>query len=521
MSTIRNALKEGLDRDEFVITAEYCLPPRGESLATLEALADYVRDDDRVHAIALTDRVTSETDYDPIEPATRVMERSAKVPMVHLSGKGHTPDSMRERLKRCRQLGLQNVLPITGDMPRAPETSAGGAPEPSQAGHAKAEPETSYVDSVQALALARQVDEELFLAAATSTFKYTEAQAIGQYMKMHRKLRHGARVIFNQVGYDLRKTEELVLYSQRIDHAIDAIAALYWLTPGFARFANAEHVPGVIISTDLCDRIAEVCKQPDGGRQARTDMMAAHILLCKAFGYRGVHVGGLKKADTFKRILDHVTQLDREGLDLDALWQRWCGHLRFESGRPVQCGPPDGFYLFAEDERGLNGCECTVLTEEVGPGLKYRMLRKVHDIVFDRGLRPGGLGERLLRALAVLPTFPEIGYGLERIIKSPLVGCQGCGSCSLPETEYVCVEGNCAKKLLNGPCGGSGLQGQCEVRPERECAWIEVYRRAKQEGHLTALEDGHLLAKDRRLQGSCSWINLALGLDHHGEEHRR
>jgi len=516
MSGAINALELGLERGEFLISLEYCLPPRGEPLDTLEAMCDYVRSDDRIHAIALTDRVTSETDYDPIEQAVRVMERSGKVPLVHLSGKDQTPESMRRRLEVCRRLGLRNVLPITGDMPRqAPEDS--GAPAPTKRGTDDAA-EIWYVDSVQSLVLARQVDEHFLLAAATSSFKYTEPQLMGQYGKMVKKLRWGARLIFNQVGYDLRKTQELMLYARHAGLALHAIAALYWLTPGFARFAHAGNVPGVIITADLCERIAQICKQPDRGKQARTDMMAVHILLCKQFGYRGVHIGGLRNPQSVQRILDHAARLEAEGLDLDALWERWCGHMRFDDGREVRCGPPEGFYLFEADERGLNRQDRPAPGEPVEAGLKYRLLQRIHDVLFERALGPGRTGERLVRALAAIPGLPQIGYVLERAIKGLLVGCRGCGSCSLPETEYVCVEGECAKRLLNGPCGGSRLDGSCEVYPDRTCAWVEIYRRAKAHGDLAVLQDGRLLVKDPALRGSCSWINLALGRDHHAGE---
>jgi len=45
----------------------------------------------------------------------------------------------------------------------------------------------------------------------------------------------------------------------------------------------------------------------------------------------------------------------------------------------------------------------------------------------------------------------------------------------------------CAKRLLNGSCGGS-RQGQCEVRPELGCGWQLIYDRAKSLGTLDRLE---------------------------------
>mgnify|MGYP005837449397 CR=1 FL=1 len=504
---IVNAFADGMDRGEFVVTLEYCLPPCGESLKALHAIADYAAGRPDVHAVALTDRVTSEGDYDPTAVAGEVMQRSGKTPLVHLSGKDRTPADLEERLRRCLDQGLENVLIVTGDMPR-PE-------RPGQV----IEPANGFLDSVQGVHVAGRLDPRLRIAAGISTFKYTEPEAMNQYIKMHKKIAHGARVIFNQVGYDLRKTQELTWYLRHSGESVPAIAALYWLAPGFARFALAGNVPGVLFTEDFCRRIEEICKEPDKGEGRRTDMMAIHIVLCRRFGYRGVHLGGLKKPESIDRVLRRAAELDTPENDVATLWSRWRDHLRFADGRFAELGPPEGFYVFAPDAQGLNTCEPVPQDGECYSSARYALLRAIHGVFFDRGLRPGGLGERLVRGLSRIPLVKSLGYVAERAAKIPLVGCQGCGSCSLPDTEYVCIEGKCAKHLTNGPCGGQH-DGHCEAYPERECAWVEIYRRAKSAGNLAILREHYVLPKDRRLKGTCSWINLCLGLDHHGAERR-
>lgn len=65
--------------------------------------------------------------------------------------------------------------------------------------------------------------------------------------------------------------------------------------------------------------------------------------------------------------------------------------------------------------------------------------------------------------------------------------CSGCGSCRLAEFAGICPITRCAKRLFNGPCGGS-QDGKCEVRPDLECAWQLIYDRAKAIGTLNRLE---------------------------------
>ena len=48
--------------------------------------------------------------------------------------------------------------------------------------------------------------------------------------------------------------------------------------------------------------------------------------------------------------------------------------------------------------------------------------------------------------------------------------CQACGNCLLATTGGICPISRCAKRLLNGPCGGS-TTGKCEINQEIDCAW--------------------------------------------------
>jgi ferredoxin len=65
--------------------------------------------------------------------------------------------------------------------------------------------------------------------------------------------------------------------------------------------------------------------------------------------------------------------------------------------------------------------------------------------------------------------------------------CLGCGDCVLADFGGICPVTRCAKRLLNGPCGGS-TETHCEVDPERPCAWQLIYRRLENIGQLDRLE---------------------------------
>ena len=65
--------------------------------------------------------------------------------------------------------------------------------------------------------------------------------------------------------------------------------------------------------------------------------------------------------------------------------------------------------------------------------------------------------------------------------------CLGCGDCMLAQFGGICPVTRCAKRLLNGPCGGS-TETHCEVDPDRPCAWQLIYKRLSAIGQLDRLE---------------------------------
>jgi ferredoxin len=65
--------------------------------------------------------------------------------------------------------------------------------------------------------------------------------------------------------------------------------------------------------------------------------------------------------------------------------------------------------------------------------------------------------------------------------------CSACGTCVLSEYGGICPITRCAKRLLNGPCGGS-REDRCEVAPDKQCAWQLIYNRLKDIGQLDRLK---------------------------------
>ena len=79
-----------------------------------------------------------------------------------------------------------------------------------------------------------------------------------------------------------------------------------------------------------------------------------------------------------------------------------------------------------------------------------------------------------------MPVYPGLNTQFMGILESQGVWtekCSGCGNCRLGEFAGICPITRCAKRLFNGPCGGS-QKGKCEVHPDLDCGWQLIYDRA-------------------------------------------
>ena len=113
------------------------------------------------------------------------------------------------------------------------------------------------------------------------------------------------------------------------------------------------------------------------------------------------------------------------------------------------------------------------------------------------------------------PAVQRIGYQrlerpvavVERQVKGLLFDCKMCGRCVLSSTGMSCPM-NCPKQLRNGPCGGVRANGNCEVKPEMRCVWVEAWGGAERiPGGLDAIQQLQPPV-DRRLEGTSAWLRV-------------
>lgn len=90
-----------------------------------------------------------------------------------------------------------------------------------------------------------------------------------------------------------------------------------------------------------------------------------------------------------------------------------------------------------------------------------------------------------------IPVYPGLNTEFMGLLEEQAVWtekCLGCGDCMLATFGGICPVTRCAKRLLNGPCGGSS-ETHCELDPDRPCAWQLIYARLKDIDQLERLDE--------------------------------
>ncbi len=109
-----------------------------------------------------------------------------------------------------------------------------------------------------------------------------------------------------------------------------------------------------------------------------------------------------------------------------------------------------------------------------------------------------GLGIQTVADLADIPVYAAsnslnyTGYHGMALTKK---ACDACAQCYLNITGGICPIVDCSKSLTNGQCGGA-KNGKCEVNPEKDCAWENIYQRLAAQGRLEEFQNQPVQIRD-------------------------
>ena len=144
--------------------------------------------------------------------------------------------------------------------------------------------------------------------------------------------------------------------------------------------------------------------------------------------------------------------------------------------------------------RNAEGSEISVLETTVERQCEREMVAEIKDKVAEveavLSLACGSGVQTMAEQFEDKPVFPAVNttfIGMPEKEGLWVEMCGACGDCFLDRTGGVCPVVRCAKGLLNGPCGGTRKGGKCEIDPEKDCAWVLIYRRLEKQGRLDVM----------------------------------
>jgi methylenetetrahydrofolate reductase (NADPH) len=453
------------------------------------ALAKCVKEavqDGRIQTFFLSDRPAYRQEFSSLSLAEDILAAGGE-PIVSLSMTFHDRNSVMDRLQKYHQAGVQHFLFVSGDYPTRTEN--------------KTLKPVFDTDSVQLLMLLADFLEEKSIAkgCVVCPFKSFESEQIWQYEKLRRKVSAGADFVVTQLGYDIRKFDELLGYCALHKIAAPLVANIFATDMQTARLIQARNIPGVKMPSSLL-RDLHGEKSDRKGIIART---AKSLAVLQGLGYHGALLGSSEiDFSEIKQIVDETEDLHHE-------WQNYVTELDYSDGSSTR------FYYFQKNpQNGLNSSEPAPVALKHFPSPTYSFSYFIDWLVYV----PQGPLFKLTGRFCHFCSTRKFWYAflwlLEYVSKRPLYGCNMCGDCTLYACGFLCYQSGCPKKLLNGPCGGS-IDGYCEVLPEKKrCYWAKVYHNMKGvRQHVTFVAPA-IPARDISLHRTSSWINFFTGKDH-------
>jgi len=491
-------LKSGLKQGDFVVVAEltggvaFSFAPIEKFLKAYQSdAAASIPQGYNFVGITFPQNPGGVANIDPTDVLAVVSEKKLLEELdfiPHLSCKDSNADGLVSSLAGFRQRGVESVLALTGDKP----TGAQGVFEVESIGLLSLIGKLNRESLVKAKPGKLESAHQFFAGAAVSPFKYTEASLMQQYYKMEKKIASGAQFLITQVGWDWKKSVELMRYIK--DNSIDVpvLGNVYWLTTlnPAPRLMHDIKLPGCFVSDAL------LAKLQSESVDEHIERAAQQVAMYKSIGAAGVDVGGVHDYDIFVRILRRADEIGED-------WVQYKDNVYWPAEKT--------FYLY--DEAG----QAAQLSKTKRTFSKY-FFDFMHRAILDpkyRGFRAFRTVMRFLRADRGKGFTYKTFNAIEKAFKYLAFECQECGDCYLPENFGLCTIGGCEKGMDNAPCGDATVDGYCGNNLERLCIGERIYSAASsQTGGRELLRRTINPPRIPALEHTSSIVNYLFAKDH-------
>ncbi len=486
--------------EKFVVTLEL-VPGREISGGAIDSIKQISRDaysDGRITAVSITDNPGGNPALSPDAIGREILDYGLDV-IVHFTCRDTNRMGMESRALQLARMGMKNILALTGDY-----SGKGFGGRGTPVFDFDSVILTSMLGDLNKRLIKTGHSEVFVTGCAVSPFKYTEAESWVQYRKMQRKIEAGSTFAITQLGYDVDKYEELLIFNRENNIRIPTLASLYLLGKGPAGVMHHGKVPGVYVSKRLLDTISKEYEVKGEGPKMAIERTARLGAVLKGIGYKGIHIGGVHKSfATVAAILDRMTAIEHT-------WQDYREEFREEES--------NRFYMYKKSPEPRHGkkrkedikLKCT-------DDVHYLFLRTAHDLFFDKTASLAPMYKKISFTLDKSNASWMLKMFLEDPFKKLMLSCQSCGDCGIQHVGFLCPESGCPKHTRNGACGGS-RDGYCEVNEDKYCVWVRAYYRMKRHNETDLLSAGFVPPRLWELKDTSSWINFHLNRDHQREK---
>ncbi len=478
-------------------------------------LAENLSKDNRIDWLSITDSAGGNPTISPDFLGKKIIGYGKSI-IIHISCKDQNRNGLESLVWKYASEKFNNLLVLSGDYP---VDGYKGIAQP-----------VFDIDSVGLLQMLNEMNiglkikgrkpdsyieldkTDFFLGCAVSPFKYSEAEQMMQYEKLKLKIDTGAKFIISQLGYDIRKSHELLNHLKDNKINLPVIGYIYLLSAGVANIFNKDLIPGCVVSDEFLEKINKEKKSDDKGKSFFIDFAAKQFIALKAMGYKGAYIGGIHNYEDFNAIINKAEEYK------SADWHDFVKEL-------TNPQPKEFYYYSLDKNTGLSD------TNKINPEysnfkkssfskyvtLSYRFSRLMHALFFDYNAPFFNRCKSYYKFIEKKNFINKLSYFNERYWKTIFFRCKECGDCSLPEITYLCPVSQCEKNQRNGPCGGSS-KNMCEVtKTGRECIWVRAYYRNKYfyENKNDLLNRRQVIINND-LKNTSSWANTFLLKDHNG-----
>ena len=465
------------------------LPHFTDAEQQLTGLMNFVGEaleDGRVRTFFLTDHPAHPQGFSSLHLAEEILGAGGE-PLISLALTFDDRHAVIQKLQGYYQIGVRQFLFVTGEYP--PMT-----------GKNRQEP-VFDLDSVQLLMQLEGMQEaaDILKGCAVSPFKSRESEQVWQYEKLKRKIAVGADFVITQLGYDIRKFDELIQFCTSANIATPLVANIFMTDLATAQLVQGEKISGVKVPDRLLSTLRDEENSAPGAKEEKIARTAKLLTVLQGLGYHGLLLGSTTAAfSEIKQVLD-----DAERLQAD-----WQGFL------DEQDYTDSSFYYFLENSQtGLNSSRPAPVAPKHFPSPMYSFSYFVDWLVYVPQGPLFKITGRFCHFCNGKKFWSSFLWLIEFISKGPLYGCKMCGDCTLYACGFLCYQSGCPKKTLNGPCGGS-RDGYCEVIPGKTCFWVKVYNNMKGVRQHVTFVAPPIPARDAKLDRTSSWINFFMGRDH-------